>query len=226
MAVRPAPVVVDYIVVPGTCGSRAFILLPPPSPFSSPASGRPALCASASQPLAVSRSFTTAPPHYDALSACLPPRSLGLLRRTWSVLLVLILLSRNGADSMPYGYPVLADLNITIGGQNITAAAFLNTNDTIRTVQCNSNCTNAMSAVTISVFDLLPSSITNATPSATAYTTACGNINATVGTALKLSLPADWDGPFGQGLTIGTTVIALGVAFFMGLFSIAVVNSM
>lgn len=60
-------------------------------------------------------------------------------------------------------------------------------------------------------------------PSAIAYTTAC---NGTTETPLKLALPADWDGPFGQGLTMGTTVIAVGSAFIIGLFSISIVNSM
>lgn len=62
--------------------------------------------------------------------------------------------------------------------------------------------------------------------SAIAYKTACSNVLLAINTTFALTLPPDWDGPFGQGLTMGTTVIAVGSAFILGLFSIGIVNSM
>ncbi|PIL25931.1 hypothetical protein GSI_11684 [Ganoderma sinense ZZ0214-1] len=170
---------------------------------------------------------------------------------------------------------VLAELNITIDGRNITAAVFLNSTDSVRTSsQCNQLCNDAQSTIitcngnntclcknasspilgceqcmfsqlialnrrptddlagqTSSLtgkisFNLLLSFQTNISPSATAYTTACSDANETVSTPLTLVLPDGWDGPFGQGLTIGTTVIAVGSAFIIGVFSIGIVNSM
>ena len=41
-----------------------------------------------------------------------------------------------------------------------------------------------------------------------------------------LALPSDWDGPFGQGLTPGTTAITLIAALIIGGGAITVVNTM
>jgi len=68
----------------------------------------------------------------------------------------------------------------------------------------------------------------DATPALTAYTTAC---NASTGvaipaTAVALTLPADWDGPFGQGLSTAGTVVVVGVATLLGTGLITVLNTM
>ncbi|KAM5530852.1 hypothetical protein V8D89_015496 [Ganoderma adspersum] len=150
---------------------------------------------------------------------------------------------------------VLAELNITIAGRNITAAAFLGSQDPVRTqAECAGNCTMAQNVVDACngdnaclcngttttpivaceqcMFTQLiaqnrrpTDDLAGQTSSLLAYKAACTNANQTVDT-LVLTLPPDWDGPFGQGLTIGTTVIAVGSAFILGLFSIGIVNSM
>lgn len=59
-----------------------------------------------------------------------------------------------------------------------------------------------------------------------AYGTACG-LNATQAKTLTtLSLPADWDGPFGQGLSPVATAFVLILALLLGTSSIYVVCSM
>ncbi|KAI1790612.1 hypothetical protein LXA43DRAFT_1146384 [Ganoderma leucocontextum] len=137
------------------------------------------------------------------------------------------------------GGHVLAELNITIDGKNITAAVFLASNDSVRTSApaCNGNNTCLCNDATKPILDCEECMFTqlitlNKRPadqlagqasSLSAYTTAC---NGSAATNLTLTLPLDWDGPFGQGLTVGTTVIAVGSAFILGLFSITIVNSM
>ena len=59
--------------------------------------------------------------------------------------------------------------------------------------------------------------------SSIAYSTAC---NLTAPHLLALAPPAGWDGPFGQGLTTGTTVVTFIAALILGLGSITVVNTM
>ena len=61
-----------------------------------------------------------------------------------------------------------------------------------------------------------------------AYVAACNTANITVitnGTAstltiaaadAALTLPPNWDGPFGQGLNIGTTVVTVAAATLLG----------
>ena len=66
-------------------------------------------------------------------------------------------------------------------------------------------------------------------PPCTAYSAACGSPspNITVAAAdIALTVPANWDGPFGQGLNTGTTVISVIITFFLGVGLITVVNTM
>lgn len=63
-------------------------------------------------------------------------------------------------------------------------------------------------------------------PAVLAYGTACG-LNATEAKTLTtLSLPADWDGPFGQGLSPVATAFVLMIALMLGTSSIYVVCTM
>ncbi|TBU59860.1 hypothetical protein BD310DRAFT_816208 [Dichomitus squalens] len=136
-------------------------------------------------------------------------------------------------------------LNITIGGRNITAPQFLNTSDIVLQDSalntCGANDTCACAASTVSLvlgcqqcmFNQLiarnkqPVDLLAGQASAlTAYSTACTNITAVNASQVTLTLPPDWDGPFGQGLTTGTTVVAVIAAFVLGLCSITIVNTM
>jgi len=64
-------------------------------------------------------------------------------------------------------------------------------------------------------------------PALTAYVTACNASGIVVpATEVALTVPSDWNGPFGQGLNIAGTVITVGAALFLGLGCIGVVNSM
>ena len=59
------------------------------------------------------------------------------------------------------------------------------------------------------------------------YVTACSGSNITTtpsnaSTIVKLQVPDNWDGPFGQGLNTGTTVIAFIAALTLGVGGISV----
>ena len=58
-----------------------------------------------------------------------------------------------------------------------------------------------------------------------AYSSACGTL-APPATDFALTLPANWDGPFGQGLDTAGTVVTFIVALSLGLGLISVVNTM
>ena len=62
----------------------------------------------------------------------------------------------------------------------------------------------------------------------TAYATACTNVSKVdVGhDFITLALPADWDGPFGQGLNTFGTVVSVMAATVLGAGLITVVNTM
>ncbi|KAI0656337.1 hypothetical protein C8Q70DRAFT_1159651 [Cubamyces menziesii] len=65
-------------------------------------------------------------------------------------------------------------------------------------------------------------------PALTAYATACTNVSKVdVGhDFITLALPADWDGPFGQGLNTFGTVVSVMAATVLGAGLITVVNTM
>ncbi|KAH9893963.1 hypothetical protein C8Q73DRAFT_790538 [Cubamyces lactineus] len=65
-------------------------------------------------------------------------------------------------------------------------------------------------------------------PALTAYATACTNVSTLdVGKNFTtLALPADWDGPFGQGLNTFGTVVSVAAAAILGTGLITVVNTM
>ena len=90
---------------------------------------------SAFQSLAVSRSFIITSTQHASLSSRPPRCYLGLLCRTRYELFADIHspLQRSQSHAVLARRTVLAELNITISGVNITAAAFLSTNDTVRT---------------------------------------------------------------------------------------------
>ena len=64
-------------------------------------------------------------------------------------------------------------------------------------------------------------------PPTTAYAAACAVEHITLDdNQTTLALPADWDGPFGQGLSVGATAVTLAAALLVGFGSIAIVNTM
>ncbi|PCH43065.1 hypothetical protein WOLCODRAFT_153117 [Wolfiporia cocos MD-104 SS10] len=61
----------------------------------------------------------------------------------------------------------------------------------------------------------------------TAYATACAGVNVTVpATLTTLTLPADWDGPFGQGLGLPATIFTVIIAAALGSGCIYIVSTM
>ncbi|KAI8972619.1 hypothetical protein BD414DRAFT_525275 [Trametes punicea] len=62
----------------------------------------------------------------------------------------------------------------------------------------------------------------------TAYSTACNNsLGSPLATSqITLTVPSDWDGPFGQGLNTFGTVVSVAAAAILGSGLIAVVNTM
>lgn len=73
------------------------------------------------------------------------------------------------------------------------------------------------------MISLLHTDITPAPEYIAACTTAKQTVDPTLG---KLTLPPNWDGPFGQGLNTATTAIVLIVTLGLGLFCMGVTNWM
>jgi len=73
----------------------------------------------------------------------------------------------------------------------------------------------------------LPDLRAGSTPMLQAYQAACGAFNFTVTTAqVALTLPANWDGPFGQGLNLAGTVVSVGAAFILGMGSLFLLSNL
>ncbi|KAF9815647.1 hypothetical protein IEO21_04437 [Rhodonia placenta] len=142
----------------------------------------------------------------------------------------------------------------TIG--NVTAQQFLDINDETLTGACTPQCPTANTTVAACTTDaclcdpatvaaittceqclfntLIAKNIPMPDPRAgsatalTAYAAAClASVNITVPTSeITLTLPADWDGPFGQHLGLPATVITVIVATALASGCIYVVNTM
>lgn len=142
----------------------------------------------------------------------------------------------------------------TVG--NVSAADFLKPNDVVlndcttecgaaetaiaactdNTCLCNANttvplitqCQQCMFAALITRNKRPDDARAGQAPALTAYQTAC---NATAGilldtTVIALASPPNWDGPFGQGLNVGTTVISVIAATVLGTGLIGVLVTM
>ncbi|KAI0727741.1 hypothetical protein C8Q72DRAFT_838302 [Fomitopsis betulina] len=147
-------------------------------------------------------------------------------------------------------------LDITVGGTlgNVSATDFLNITNSSVVTTCSSTCDpvkdtlaactdtacfcndttiGAVASCEQCMFNaLIAGNLQQTDPreggqvALTAYGTACG-LNATEAKTLTtLSLPADWDGPFGQGLSPVATAFVLMIALMLGTSSIYVVCTM
>ncbi|OCH91354.1 hypothetical protein OBBRIDRAFT_792402 [Obba rivulosa] len=138
-------------------------------------------------------------------------------------------------------------LNITVGGALgvIPASDFLTVNMLSLPQDCQTQCAPGVSAIkacgdtnttclcdaaTVSAVtacqqcyfdDLIKLNVapTDVRAGSGAYATAC-NVSTT------FTLPSDWDGPFGLGLSTAGTVFAVGAATVLGVGLITVVNTM
>jgi hypothetical protein len=64
------------------------------------------------------------------------------------------------------------------------------------------------------------------TPMLVGYQTACSAFNFTLNaTQVSLTLPANWDGPFGLGLNTGGTVVSVIFAFIIGMSSLVILSN-
>ncbi|EGN94857.1 hypothetical protein SERLA73DRAFT_187938 [Serpula lacrymans var. lacrymans S7.3] len=139
---------------------------------------------------------------------------------------------------------------------NISANQFLNVSDTSVLAACQTQCNNGTTAInncgtndtclcdtaTIAaitncqqcMFDDLIANFAvssdprvGSTPALTAYVAACSSAGITVpATSVALTLPADWDGPFGVHASVAGTALTVIVGLAMGTSAIAMLCTM
>ncbi|EPQ55805.1 hypothetical protein GLOTRDRAFT_111010 [Gloeophyllum trabeum ATCC 11539] len=138
---------------------------------------------------------------------------------------------------------------------NLTASQFLDVPEPLKT-QCTTQCNPANNAIqacgtddaclcnnaTVSAItacqqcmfnQLIAENIPMPDPRAgssaalTAYATACAGVGQVVNTTqVTLSIPSNWDGPFGVGLNTGGTVVTVAVGGLLGFGAIMILSNM
>ncbi|KAJ8588596.1 hypothetical protein M405DRAFT_852464 [Rhizopogon salebrosus TDB-379] len=137
----------------------------------------------------------------------------------------------------------------------IDATQFLNVSDTYLLTDCQSQCSNATAQIsnctsdaclcgssTVTAItsceqcmfnDLISKFATSTDPRAgssaslTAYAAACSSAGVTVPSSqITLTLPSDWDGPFGLGLGVASTAVVVGITGILGFGAIILLSNM
>ncbi|KAG1731431.1 hypothetical protein EDB19DRAFT_1722385 [Suillus lakei] len=149
-------------------------------------------------------------------------------------------------------------LSIAVGGSvgTVDATQFLNVTDAYLLADCQTECTNANTQITMCAAndsclcasntvtsitsceqcmfsDLIAKFTTSTDPRAgstaalTAYATACSSVGFTVPSSLvTLSVPSNWDGPLGVSLSTVSTILIVGVTAVLGGGSILLLSNM